>query len=420
MSEVRDPAITPYDRLNWSDDELEFWLATGQRRRELMAVFGVPLYTELARLAQQALACAAHNGARVWLLPGIMGSRLGRLRADGAPPDTLWLDPLDIIAGRLPELTLHEHSDVRSLGILHFSYLQLKLQMAAAGFAVRAFDYDWRRDIAHLGERFAAALRADGRECMIVAHSMGGLVARSALTRHDLSPCQRLLLLGTPNRGSWATVQALRGSYAVVRRLSQLDRQHDVDALTAGTFHSFQSLHDLLPGVADGNTTLLAPDAWPHSGLQPDRGRLHQSRTVAGHLLPGDQRSICIAGFGEPTAVAAQARDEFVYDVCTAGDGTVALDSAELPGARCYYTRGAHSLLTRQPAVLAAIVELLCNGDTHLLATARPAASAHWQLSDTLLRAIPQPKIEWATMTADERRTFLDSLSQPLPFPGAT
>jgi hypothetical protein len=395
----RPDPITPYDRLAWSDEQIEALLASGERRRELIAAFGSELYLELIVLAQTAQRIDAKAGPRVWLLPGIMGSRLGRLRRDGEPADTLWLDPIDIIAGRLSELRLDlagaDPQPVRSLGILHFSYLKLKLQLAAAGYAVRSFDYDWRRGVVSLGQNFASALREDARDCMIVAHSMGGLVARAALTAFGLPACQRLLLLGTPNGGSWAAAQALRGSYSVVRRLAQLDRVNSTAALARDSFASFQSLYDLLP--------------------QPRAASLALAADVAAQLLPGDGRCICIAGIGEATALSAKATDQFTYAVSTDGDGTVSAPAAILRGARCYFARSSHSMLTRDDAVAAALIELLRTGSTALLPDRRPEASATWQVSDAQLLAEPLPPLDWGVMSADERRIFLDSLNQPLP-----
>lgn len=415
MTDTDTSPITPYDRLNWGDDELEALLASGERRRELAAVFGIELYAELAGLARAAKACDAARGPRVWLLPGIMGSRLGCERGAGAPPDTLWLDALDIIGGRLTELALHAGSSVRSLGILQFSYFKLKLQLAAAGYAVRSFDYDWRRGVTELGAQFAAAMRSDARECAIVAHSMGGLVARAALTHDALPSWNRLLLVGTPNGGSWATVQALRGTYSVVRRLAQLDRLHDADVLAAGTFHSFDSLYDLLPGVPGGDLRLLGSDAWPAQGLRPDASALRSAATRAPKLFGGDARCICIAGFGEPTVQAANIDTDFRYDVSFDGDGTVAVDSALLAGGVCYYARSSHSMLTRNAAVAAAAIDLLRDGHTQRLPTSRPQPGAAWRVSDAQLRALPHPRIDWAAMSVDERRVFLDALNQPLP-----
>ena len=61
---------------------------------------------------------------------------------------------------------------------------------------------------------------------------------------------QRVLLLGTPNSGSFAAVQALRGTYAVVRKVARLDARASAETLTSEVFSSFPSLYDLLPGGA--------------------------------------------------------------------------------------------------------------------------------------------------------------------------
>ena len=41
--------ISPYDRLSWSDREVEHLLATGIHRRELVSYFGAVEYRELPR-----------------------------------------------------------------------------------------------------------------------------------------------------------------------------------------------------------------------------------------------------------------------------------------------------------------------------------------------------------------------------------
>jgi pimeloyl-ACP methyl ester carboxylesterase len=62
-------------------------------------------------------------------------------------------------------------------------------------------------DIDCMADQLAARLRAlrnthGGRRCIVVAHSMGGLVARSALRRHGSSIMDELITIGTPHGGS--------------------------------------------------------------------------------------------------------------------------------------------------------------------------------------------------------------------------
>ena len=167
--------ISPYDRLYWPDEQLRHCLASGEQRRELSVYLGADAYLELSALARTAaVAVRAGDAPRVWLVPGIMGSQLGIPRAGGAPPDLIWLDPIDMIRGDLYKLALTTDSPVRALGLVHHSYLRLWLRLLAAGFDVRPFAYDWRRDILELGAALAQAIIAGQQPVMLVAHSLGG------------------------------------------------------------------------------------------------------------------------------------------------------------------------------------------------------------------------------------------------------
>ena len=81
---------------------MEALLATGEHRRELESYFGAAEYRELVSLGRAARNTSiAAKAPRVIIVPGIMGSQLGLKRAAPLPPDVLWLDPMDIAAGRL-------------------------------------------------------------------------------------------------------------------------------------------------------------------------------------------------------------------------------------------------------------------------------------------------------------------------------
>ena len=216
--------VTPYDRFAWSDAEIERFLASGERRGELAAYFGVREYRALAALARRAyLTPLAAAAPRVLIVPGIMGSQLGLRRRPPLPHDIVWLDPIDIQLGRLATLRLPPGAPIVPLGVVLFSYLRLKLYLRAHGFAAEFHDYDWRLPVADSGRALAERLRAARpARLAIVAHSMGGLVSRAALTLPDTQHVERLVLLGTPNCGSFAAVQALRGTYVVVRKVASL------------------------------------------------------------------------------------------------------------------------------------------------------------------------------------------------------
>jgi pimeloyl-ACP methyl ester carboxylesterase len=69
------------------------------------------------------------------------------------------------------------------------------------------YPYEWWHAIDDNATKFAQFLRSVGR-CQIVAHSMGGLVARLAiLTAHPPLQVRRLIMLATPNAGALTTAQ---------------------------------------------------------------------------------------------------------------------------------------------------------------------------------------------------------------------
>ena len=408
--------VTPYDRFAWSDTQVEEWLIDGAHRDELGAYFGIGEYRALSYLARRAQRAHPAAGApRVLIVPGIMGSQLGLRRAAPLPDDIVWLDPLDILQGRLAVLRIDAGAPVVPLGAVLYSHLRLKLALRARGFAAELHDYDWRLSVAELGRALAQRLAGSGATAL-VAHSMGGLVARAALAQPGAERIERLILLGTPNTGSFAAVQALRGTYAVVRKVARLAAQPSAEALAAEVFSSFPSLYDLLPGPElSGRLDLLDAAAWPHSGPQPRAALLDEARALRSLLAPPDARFAAIVGVGQETVTAiARRRAEFVYTVTRHGDGTVPAVSASLAGAPCLYARVAHSDLTRDPHVAAAVVDLLERGrTTRLPARWTSASRAAAQVSDAALRATHAAKVDWAGLSPKARREFLQSLNEP-------
>src|SRR4051812_7251920 len=107
----------------------------------------------------------------VVLIPGILGTTLS---LNGAQ---VWQVPAPIAAEALRFPDAH-----RPLvpGELVACYRPLATRLRRGGFDVRIFAYDWRQSVADSAARlqeFVAHERLD--RFHVVAHSMGGLVARS-------------------------------------------------------------------------------------------------------------------------------------------------------------------------------------------------------------------------------------------------
>ncbi len=412
--------ITPYDRLVWTGEEVEQLLATGARREELVAYFGPREYDVLARLARVARdAVPARGACRTLVVPGSLGSQLGRPRREPLPRDIVWLDPIDIGLGRLTELALPGTAPTQAYGVLLYTYLGLLLNLRAAGLDAAFHAYDWRRGVEELARELAGRLRAEpSPRIALVAHSFGGLVARAALAFPGGEKVERLVLLGTPNHGSLAALQALRGTYWAVRKIAQLDLHHSSETLARRVFTTFPSLYHMLPSApGEGELDLLDPRAWPMSEPRPRPQLLESARGVARLLAPPDERCTAIVGVGQPTAIEVRrGDDEFVYRITRQGDGTVPAASARLAGAG-FHAAVSHGNLARDPTVTAAVIDLLCTGSTERLpARWRTRSLGEQTVGDRELARLLTEKVHWSRLSPEERRVFLEYLNEPPRF----
>ena len=382
----RNHGITAYDRLVWLPGELEQALCSVTRRRDAEAYLGAREFETLQPLAVQAARSSRDPQQCVYLIPGVMGSQLGLHRTAPQPPDLLWIDPLDVQHGRLIELQRPD-AGIVSLGPVYYSYLALKLRLESAGFTVRWFDYDWRRDVREIGAALAARVRADQcHSAQWVAHSLGGLVARAALATLG-DDVQRLITLGTPHGGSYAPLQALRGSYVTVRRIAQLDPQRSAEQLATEIFSTFPSLHQMLPEQTPA-LNLPAP---------------------AGTLL-------CLAGTQQDTVIGIEPDGKALrYLISRDGDGTVATASATLDGHPAWYTPTLHGELPRDAGVAETLIDLLHTGRSSRLPQHAPTLTLPARsVTDETLRAVYTTKLDWAALTPAERRDYFETLNAPV------
>jgi hypothetical protein len=245
---------------------------------------------------------------------------------------------------------------------------------------------------------------------------MGGLVTRAALSAPSGAKVERIVLLGAPNFGSFAPVQALRGTYAVVRKIARLVETQSAETLAAEIFKTFPSLYHLLP-VPEVSPRLdfFDPASWPAAGPQPDVALLKHARSLAASLAPADARFASIIGVGQETVTrAVRSGKEFRYTITRNGDGTVPTECAVLPGGRNYFTAVAHSELARDEVTARSIADLLLTGRCKRLKSTRPRPSAaEARITDAQLRRTHVAKVDWAGLEPDARRVFLQTLNEP-------
>jgi len=162
------------------------------------------------------------NKPAVFVLPGILGSNLKQ----GLPPrdNRIWLGAR--LLGGFDRLAYQPGGadHVADDGPIGLVYDKL-LNYLEATHEVIPFGYDWRRPLEEEALRLAGRMRqaldarqASGKPVRVLAHSMGGLLARTVQlvapdvwTRLMAHADARLLMLGTPNGGSWAPMQVLSG-----------------------------------------------------------------------------------------------------------------------------------------------------------------------------------------------------------------
>jgi pimeloyl-ACP methyl ester carboxylesterase len=423
-SSARAAAARRIESADWAfraDDEAVLQaLARGRHKASLREYFGSPVHAELSVLAQSAERGGRRGGARVLILPGIMGSKLGReSRPTHARPSSrgtlhglLWMDPLRISDGRLTALALPAGSRLRAMGVLLISYARLKLELEIAGNDVALHAYDWRRGIDELGRELATRIVGEGRPVVLVAHSMGGLVARVAAGLLPKRWIRRLILLGTPNHGSFASVQALRGTYPTVRKIASLDRRHSAHYLAERVFGTFPGLYHLLPSKQSRGLDLLDPRSWPAGRPRPDPEMLARVRAARAMLAPPDARMTHIVGVNQDTVVGLRRKGAgFEYLVRKSGDGTVPLAFAALRGLDCYYVEELHSNLAGNARVVRAVVDLVRRGRTRLLPTRwRGKPGPIQRIDDAALRRERTVKIDWRRLSPAERQAALADL----------
>lgn len=393
------------------DDQVIALLRSGAHAALLTAYFGESEYRELCQLAKLAATRGNGRGRLVYILPGIMGSRLGSLRNKAS--SVLWLHPVAIAAGGLAQLAMPGSRSLRALDVMLPGYLKLRLSLEIAGFRAQFHAFDWRADLDKLARALHRSIERSGEsEVYVVGHSMGGLVARLALAHDKGRRIERLVQLGAPNEGSFAPVQALRAVYPTVRKIAALDRSHTAEELARSVFHTLPGLYQMLPAaLSPSDTDFFDPAAWPDDELVPDPAMLARARKVRARMPDADDRCRVIAGFGQETITAAvPGAAGFEYTIRNDGDGTVPLSRAQWRNTEAWFALENHGALTQNNKVLAAVAEILKSGDTQQLprAPASSLPSTVRRTTDRELRAAAVRKVQWEMLSLDTRRRILE------------
>ncbi|APW38026.1 hypothetical protein RD110_13165 [Rhodoferax koreense] len=387
----------------------------------------------------------------VFLLPGILGSNL---RRDG---ERIWL-ALRFVNGLKslawdPATAGHVEAD----GPVGQVYDRLIARLAET-HEVIAFGYDWRRPTEDEARRLALAVdaaldarAASGQPVRLLAHSMGGLLARTMQLERPATwqrmmahPRARLLMLGTPNAGSWSPMQVLSGddnfgnALAAFGGLFDNRGAREVMAAMPGFLQLQAALLDpalrldlatTWQQLADDDLARLRERSfWHDASLQltayqwgaPPQPVLDQAVALRRRLdaqaltLGADAaKMLLVAGHAPftPDGITMGADGLSYLDAPGGGDGRVTLASARLPGGAAWQVDAAHGDLPGVAAAFPAYLELLETGTTQLLPRLPDAAPATRGAVDRHVPSRPSR----GTQASQPPSDIADVFGTPLP-----
>lgn len=372
----------------------------------------------------------------VVLIPGIMGSSLHV--ADGRDDsDRIWVNLFRLAGGGLARLTIDAPYDVQARGLVGVAYGKAERYLRRH-YNLVAFPYDWRRSIADaadaLAEQIEGVLDHDPLQPIrLLAHSMGGLVARTMIARHpdvwarlralaaprDGEPPRGALLvmLGTPNGGSYVIPEVVVGRAKTVRKLAMVDLRHEpAEILEIVT--RFPGLLELLPvhdrhgrdyferAVWDELVVQYSPGTW----APPSAAHLRAARAVwdtLGGAPYEPDAMVYVAGHDRATPIGHRVDESGALRFLATidGDGRVPWSSGiptELDQARrVWYMDVPHGKMAAEPDVFPALRDLLEMGTTDRLPQTPPADRSVVVIEFETPEPMPEAYPDEATLAAE-------------------
>lgn len=416
----------PSDADRWVRDmewgEFESQLSRSARGGKSRAVsdqalrdhFGPEKLERLQRLADRVRSTRRKREplrGNIIFIPGIMGSELTVTGDDD--DDIVWVSFLKLIWGGIKKLQLAKNGvqeadsklRVQPSGLEKDSYAETILWLKAY-WNVEPFAYDWRKDLDQAAEGLRSLVETKFKDqpVHLVAHSMGGLVSRNfirlypkvwkAMSEPKKVQGGRLIMLGTPNYGSYAIAQAMVAKDKLVKWLAAADLRHDLDEVL-DILNGFVGSYQLLPSPAKlppSEQGLYDRGAWGRYPIVPAHlqraKRFHTDLDTTATTDP--DRMTYIAGCNQETltGVTIDGPGLFEFGTTLKGDGRVTHALGLLPGVPTYYIDEIHGDLQKHEQVLEGIDEILRTGKTGALATEPVAARAVRSVTSARVRAV--------------------------------
>ena len=392
----------------------------------------------------------ARQKGNVVVIHGIMGAELSV--SSGGSGDLTWVNAFRILRGWLDRLRLSDDGrseanskfTVIATGIMKRYYGEMLLKLSD-NWNVKDFYFDWRKDLDLAADSLNAKLGSwfdNDAPVHIVAHSMGGLVSRTFIKKYPNrwrtmwdqkgtgKAGGRLIMLGTPNQGSFSIPQVITGLEGLVRNLARLDLRHDRQELLE-TFNSFVGSYQMLPSAEEMSNLKPLYSSGTYSKFNVNVPQQHLTRALNHHQWLKDavdfDRMIYVAGYDQPTFSDISDWDKLDstkgYQMTLDGDGRVPhrLGFLKSPDGKkqiqTYFIKEEHGSLSTNTTILGALDSLLETGQTSELSSQLPSRRAAKPSQDELRRQYE------AELAADEAALDISlgrMSARNIPFGGAS
>ncbi|MDM8151655.1 lipase/acyltransferase domain-containing protein [Priestia megaterium] len=336
----------------------------------------------------------AKPNKQIIIIPGIMGSKLKEEAL------SIWIPHIKAIDKDLHiKLKYNKNKkNILSDGVLPLFYGRLKTCLEDYALYVDELDYDWRKDNFEHFKSLYNKIKPDVDEVILVAHSMGGLIAKAFLNHYSdinnfkekekkdinleiVQKITKLITMGTPWGGAPAAYKALKHGAGIPYDKAPLIM---TARKTKEIVHTFESVYQLLPNEQyyqnyDDNCKLPFIEYngkmlsnWPDVYNEVYKSLLKRENFDFEREFARFQSLIArdikvehheIIGYGKGTFCAFRKDQKGkTTAIFGDGDGTVPLTSAESSTNQKYYVRGAHQFLPNNSTVID-VVKCIIHGE---------------------------------------------------------
>lgn len=141
---------------------------------------------------------------QIIIIPGIMGSELQLNQYKIWPPNiAAYWKGMNVVVEKLGET---DNDQIQSVKALDRYYKELISYAKKLGDDIEVFHYDWRLNNFNHIDKLKQIINLNADEVIIIAHSMGGIIAKLFLTSNVdseiICKVSRLITLGTPWNGA--------------------------------------------------------------------------------------------------------------------------------------------------------------------------------------------------------------------------